>query len=481
MNQLDLLLALEEAELEMKKQRSAKYVKKGESAGGLDPSDIDSIDPMAISEAGVDVGTDLSKQMAIRSALQGVTLGGADELRSVLTGQDLETQQKMLEEYKQAKPTDAMLTELSGAVMSPAQMLRGPQALQRMSNVSQGAVRAGAGGATYGALSAEGDLQERAEEGLYAGGFASLITGATGKLFQLIGLGNKLDSTRGRFTTEKLDELRRDAYDAVEDVFALGPGEFNVIFKQASEIADAASYIDDVNSPSIKLFKQLVSERETSMTLKQWDEVRKRLFKAADKDETWGDVTKKMIFAADGVVDDGLAAGNTPALKTARAAHSLYMRTKAVEDAFTKAGQSEARDVAGTYQKAARRLANSPQALRFFDEEEIKLLERFADGNFGDRVMRMVGKAAPNPSGMMMALNLGAVAVNPWFLLYNVATQGTKLLSDKNAVAAARNIVKDIGGEKTLKGLLDEPNPLDLTVGGYTGDQVLDALFGEEE
>lgn len=481
MNQLDLLIQLEKAKMDMQKQKRAKYVKEGVSAGGLDPSDIDDIDPMAISEAGVDVGTELSKKMAVRSALQGVTLGGSEELRGLLTDQDIETQRKMLEEYRDVKPTDAMLTELSGAVMSPAQLIRGPQALQRMSPVSQGMARAGAGGFTYGALSSEGDLIERTQDGATGGGFAALLTGTVGKLFQFTGAGKALDSTRGRFTPENLEKLRNEAYGAVEDTFALGAGEFQVIYNKASEIAKAASYTDAVDAPSIKLFKQLVEGRETAMTLKQWDEVRKRLFKAADKDETWGDVTKKMIFAADGIVDDGLAAGNTPALKAARSAHSLYMRTKAVEDAFTKARQAEPTDVAGAYQRASRRLANSPEALRFFDEEEIKLLNRFADGNFSGRVLRMLGKAAPNHTGLMMMMNLGAVAVNPWFILYNVATQGSKFLSDKNAVAAARNIVKDIGGEKTLKGLLDEPNPLDLTVGGYTGNQVLDALFGEEE
>lgn len=486
MSNLDLAIALEKERVEQQKRKAVtdKYVKMGEGAESLSeqPSLFD-IDPMSISEGGVDVGTQAAKTATVRNVAQGVTLGFSDEIEALLTGQPVEQIRDEMEQYAGFRPSEAMVAEIIGAGMSPAQFARMPAFLANKSKYIQAAAAGGTGGFVYGFGTGEGGLVNRLQEGATVGFIGSMLSPLSIKLFDVVSkpINAVINRNKNRNSVESLKLVRDEMYDQVDDTFAIGLNDWQKGLVQASKIAEDSFYVPIPNeSTSVDKFRSIVRNlSKQGMTLKQWDKMRQRLFKIAEKDEAWGDVTKRMIFEMDGIVDEGLAAGSTPALKAAREAHKAYAKAKLVEDTFNNIG--DVSDRAGAFRNASRKLLNNKQVQRYFTDQEKQVLAEFAKGNFGDKALRLIGKMSPSYSGLSILMNMSAIAYNPALITYNIGTTGSKLISDATTVARARQIIRDIGGTENLLKLADMVDETDVMINGYTADRVERELFGEEQ
>lgn len=185
-----------------------------------------------------------------RSALQGVTFGGGEELvaggtalaRKVIEGdersvgdiysQELGRERVRIEKFREDAPVASTLAEIGGAVAVP---LGVPKTLG-------GAIGVGAGtGATYGFLAGEGGAADRIESAAISGGFGGLLGGGLRSASDLIG-----SSYQGYLQKRAAKAVARKDARAVEDLY----NEANSLYeraKQSGATIKAAEYEKFVN------------------------------------------------------------------------------------------------------------------------------------------------------------------------------------------------------------------------------------------
>ncbi len=83
--------------------------------------------------------------------------------------------------------------------------------------------------------------------------------------------------------------------------------------------------------------------------------------------------------------------------------------------------------------------------------------------------------------GCFGAMNVMAIAHQPFLGLVYLATGGAKYVADKKTKASIARLVKEAGGIEKLKKATGNPNQATMTVGGVTANSIRNVLFGEEE
>lgn len=449
-------------------------------------------DPLMVSDVGVESSPE-DARATIRNVLQGVSFGTADEAEAALRSafgdqgyqQNLDVIRQEMKAYAEANPEAALTQELVGAGMSPASLLKAPKYIEALSPMARGSVKAGTGGFVYGAGSAEGDLAQRAEEGLVGAGAGVIIGAPLEKAVSLLGnakLNRQIKAQSRAPDIDRLKSIKDAAYEAVDQTnFAIGPGEAQQIFQRASKVADDAFYTPmPGTATAVDKAKKLLEDLTTKgMSLGQSEQVRRRLFKLAE-DKSEGYIVRQMINEFDDVIEDSLARGQIPQLKIAREANRKYKNTEAIQNAFEKVDIKVGKRTEG-YRKVAESLLRDPRQMKYFTDAERKVLEEMASGSASQRLLSTLGKFDFSAKGLAGAINLFTMANAPWTALLFVGTGGAKYIADRQAVASAKRLIAKAGGVEAVRKASQNPNAASVTIGGVSADQIREALALEEE
>ena len=219
----------------------------------------------------------------------------------------------------------------------------------------------------------------------------------------------------------QMDDVIRD----VERRVANDPdGTFMTYINFGSEAGD--QYITKARQVLLKYTGQ-------EMSLGQIDKLRQGLNKIY-KDSGYNrgvaeirDVVDNKIMTAPTVGPRG--AGEL--LKVARADFRRFKKIEAFEESMDVAKRNiDARgsggDTINGYKQAVKNILNNPNKRGQFDKDEIEIMEQLVAGNLSENMLRLLGKLSPSGNGLMIALNVGAIALNPAFLTATIAGYGAQ-------------------------------------------------------
>jgi hypothetical protein len=453
---------------------------------------LNQINPFAVSEAGVDIGTPQSRTGTARAFAQGMSLGTSDEMEATIrsffgTGtytENLENIRSEMSQYREGKGGEALTQEAAGGLFSPAMLLKAPLAVQQLSAGLRGAVKGGTAGGVYGFATGEGGVENRLEQGVLGVGFGVLLGAPLEKLVSVLGrpkLQTLVDRHKVSPTVESLKTIRDEAYKAVDqEMVLLGPGDVKEIIQRVSNVAKDDFHITLKGAPNVidRAQKILESVADKGLQLGQTEQMRRTLFKLAE-DKRYGATIRKMIAEFDEVVDDRLAQGDSASLLTAREAHKSYAKARTVEEAFQRIPE-ETRDTAGAFRRVAENLLRNPREMKYFNEFEKELIRKMANGTLPQNMARFVGKLSPTNGGFTAILNAGAVVSNPWLALLSVSATASKNFADKSVVAQGRKLIEQVGGVKKVMELSTLPNAATVSVNGVGANEVKNVFFGDE-
>jgi hypothetical protein len=454
-------------------------------------------DVLGVSAAGVEMPTEFGRTQAVRQFAQGMTFGTSDELESALTGKPVQEIRKEMKQYKEDRPGAAMSAEIMGMAMSPAQLLKLPKALQGMSTTAQAATKAGTGGFAYGAGTAEGSAMDRIEQGA-AYAVPSALFGAGGQML-INKIGNKtvdaaMKASADNPTVANLKTARDKAYDVVDaSRTVFGKDSYDRIFnaantaaKEAGFTGSAADPMKSVAFPNLTKMIALVDTHATqAMSLKQLDKLRNRIqgvasqaFKKGDTDEYIA--IKNVVNDIDDMVEQRLAAAGDDSMKVARAAHARYAKARDINDALLEAKtQAKVTGSGGNTEnlmrQAVNRILKNKNTQKFYTDEEREVMRKFAAGDLTQDVLRLVGKLSPTDSGLMLALQTGAMVTDPVFATTAAGGYLAKRLAESRIERKGGELISKLGGVTPTKPAA--PAPL-TTSGGVMGAQGLMEFLG---
>lgn len=219
----------------------------------------------------------------------------------------------------------------------------------------------------------------------------------------------------------QVDDIIRD----VERRVSTDPdGTFMTYINYGTEAGD--QYITKARQVLLKYTGQ-------EMNLGQVDKLRQGLnqvFKESGYNKGVGeirDVVDNAIMTAPTVGPRG--AGEL--LKVARADFRKFKKIEAFEEAMDVAKRNiDARGTGGDtingYKQAVKNILNNPNKRGQFDKDEIEIMEQLVAGNLSENMLRLLGKLSPSGNGLMIALNVGAIALNPAFLTATIAGYGAQ-------------------------------------------------------
>lgn len=424
---------------------------------------INEVNPFALSEGGINIGTPESRQMAGRLATRGMTLGLSEPaiagIQSAMTGtpfsdQFSQNQADMRFYEEQVGPVASLGTEIAGGVATPFSLLRMPERFQKMGVGAQAAIKSGVAGGIYGASTEEGGFAERGQRALEVAIPSALFGVATEKVIAPVATKTLAALTRQNAkapTLETLKQQRDLAYkqaDEVENLFGLN--DYDRFIANASNRIRDMGYDPDSDIQVRAAIKYLTEKQGQVMTLKEMDKARQTLWRR-HKNGTGGEkeIIREIIDEMDELIESTLGASQNEALLAARVSHKQYKKAEVLDESFENAKLQAAATGSGgnienLYRQAVLRILRSKDA-RFFSPEEKEVMERFVRGDFTQNIARLFGKLSPSGNGLMMALNLGAVATDPTFVLATMAGASSKAFADKRIQNEAQKIIEMMG------------------------------------
>lgn len=169
------------------------------------------------------------------------------------------------------------------------------------------------------------------------------------------------------------------------------------------------------------------------MSLGQIDKLRQGLNKIY-KDSGYNRGVAEIRDVVDNVIMTAPTVGPRGAgelLKVARADFRRFKKIEAFEEAMDVAKRNiDARgsggDTINGYKQAVKNILNNPNKRGQFDKDEIEIMEQLVAGNLSENTLRLLGKLSPSGNGLMIALNVGAIALNPAFLTATIAGYGAQ-------------------------------------------------------
>ena len=199
---------------------------------------------------------------------------------------------------------------------------------------------------------------------------------------------------------------------------------------------------------TVGMLKKLDSMAEREITLGQMDKLRRAIWDRYNTTKQAG--LLEIIDSIDEAVSG--RASTSAILDGARLANARYKKAELLDLAFQKAADQTAATGSGgnilnKMRQAVVSVINNPKQAKWFTQAEIDAMRTFSQGKTGQNLLRKLGKLSPNGNGLMTALNLGAVAVNPAMLAVSAVASGAKELSDRAAVKSADRLIGMAGGQ----------------------------------
>lgn len=252
-------------------------------------------------------------------------------------------------------------------------------------------------------------------------------------------------------TIEGLRATKQAAYKAVDDAGEVfQPQEIAGLRDRVVAILDDANYVPGVDTQTDAVLKVLDKRALNQTSLGQLDKVRQSLWKrySAAPNEVG-------ILDAIDEIDNLVAsrASTNELMQAARLANSRYKKAELLDIAFRKAAdQTSATGSGGNilnkYRQAVTSIINNPKQAKWFAPEEIDAMRNFVRGSFGENALRRFGKLAPGGNGLMLALNLGATAIEPTMLGVTAAASAAKASADAMASTKAMRLMDMAAGAR---------------------------------
>lgn len=248
-------------------------------------------------------------------------------------------------------------------------------------------------------------------------------------------------------TVENLKALKTEAYRAADRAEIVFPKQqTNRIITRAAKALDEADFVPEVDLQTKAAFDVLTKQASKPLTMGQLDKLRQGLWRRYNADKSQVAILD-MIDAIDDTIQTSTQGGELMA--AARLANSRFKKAELLDDAFTKAADQTAStgsggNIVNKYKQAVTSIINNPKKAKWFSEQEITVMREFVRGGTRENLLRLGGKLSPSGNGLMAALNLGAVAVDPTMLAVTAGASGAKALSDRAAIQGAANLQRMI-------------------------------------
>jgi len=412
---------------------------------------------------------------APRAALQGMTFGFGDEIVGGMTGtmaaagnvmrgqpanlggeveRFTEQERQRIGQFRQEAPVTAIGSEVAGAVASSV-VTPAVRALQALSPVARATVTGGGSGALYGFGTGEGGLASRLRNAVEVGIPSALFGGALQGTVQIAGaaaprIAALFKRSAERPSIEVLRNTKNAAYDAVDKSgLRFDPADMDSLLVAARAAADDVNYVPDVDRNTFAAIRMIENNAGKEATIGQLDKLRQGLRSRFDASGGKEVGILKMIDA----VDDMIASHpSTDALMTlAREANGRYKKAELLDYAFNRAELQTAATGSGgnilnKYKQAVTSILTNPNQSRYFNAAEKAQMEALIRGDITENVLRRIGKLSPSGNGLMLALNIGAIAANPLMAIGTAVGAGAKALSDSSGQRAVQGILDTVSG-----------------------------------
>lgn len=389
-------------------------------------------------------------------AIQGFALNRGDEAAGLIGRLEggPEMQNFRREEFRASEeanradfPGTALAGDITGAVASPVMRVLGP-----VNSVTGAATQGAIIGGLYGSGAAEeGERLEQGALGAVIGG----VTGAGAK--KVIDVGSAgfqrlFNKSVERPTVENLRAARSAAYKAVDDAGEVFDAkEMRTLFNTVkTAINDSGSYVAGVDKQTGAALNLLQSTSNKPVTIGQLDKLRQGLWSRYNASNGG----EPLILEAIDAIDDMILkrTDTSDLMSAARLAHSRFKKSELLERAFTKAQDQTAStgsggNVLNKYRQAVTSIINNPKQAKWFEPQEIEAMRNFVHGSFTENQLRRIGKLSPSGNGLMMALNIGAIAVEPVMATATVAGAGAKYAADRMVRNGANDLIGMVGGQ----------------------------------
>jgi hypothetical protein len=243
-------------------------------------------------------------------------------------------------------------------------------------------------------------------------------------------------------TLDTLQTAKQAAYKAVDDSGAtFDASTMDDIFARAKVAAQQKSYVADVDAQTRAALTILERNAGKSTTIGELDKIRQGLSARYNADKS-----QAAILDMIDIIDDKIAAlPDTDALmNAARVANSRYKKAELIDKAFadaelTTAGSGSGGNIQNKYRQAVTSIVKGKSA-KYFSAEELGLMRKYIEGDLPQNLTRLIGKMSPSGNGLMMALNIGAIAANPMMAAITLGSAGAKTASDAIAVARGQGL-----------------------------------------
>jgi len=433
-------------------------------------------DVLGVSTAGLTTFNDAGQDELRGQFFQGLTFGLSDEIEaaknSVFSGNSYDSELNSIrasaESFKKNEPISATVAELTGAISNPAYMAKVPQALSKLSPVSQAMIKGGTGGFLYGAGTSEGNVVERLQDGAVMAIPSALFAGGVTKIVNKLGnktVDNALQATDSATTVQTLKTAQDKAYKVLDESTTLfTPKDMNRVRQMANAQAQEIGYVGTVDNPLkamthpilAKSFSYLNTLKKQTLSLKQTENIRRVLkdnasqaYRSGAKDEYRA--IKGMIDDLDDMVNTKLAQEGSDSIAAARLAHQRYAKVRDLDEALQQAKTRATTtgtggNVENQMRQAVARILRKKNINQLYSPKEQEMMRKFAEGGLKRDAYRLIGKLSPTDNGLMTALQIGAAAYDPTFMLTAGMGWAAKYFGKKVTAKDADKLLMNIGG-----------------------------------
>lgn len=413
---------------------------------------------------------EIPKQSRLRSLVQGVTFGFGDELAGLSYGlgrkaggakeplaqlakEGTQLERGALQQYQAEKPVESAAMEMAGGLLSPANIAGAPAAVTPANPMLRAGLAGAVSGAAYGAGAGEGGIKQRAENAAEVAIPSALFGSASQGVLQLVGRGGvrvarAFDRSLQAPTLDNLREAKTIAYRVADQSgTAFNKSDMTQLFVDADDIARSLNYVPEVDTQTAASLKVLENYADKDVSLGQLDKLRQSLWTRYNASKGSEPAIAGMIDKIDELIASVPATNDL--MTAARLANSRYKKAELLQNAFEKAELQTAATGSGgnilnKYKQAVTSIITNPKQAKWFNDQELSAMDDFIRGGFGQNALRLMGKLSPSGNGLMLALNIGAIAADPSMALATAVGAGSKALSDTSGAAGAQRLIEQV-------------------------------------
>jgi len=399
--------------------------------------------------------------MAMRNfeSLEDYTYGDGEKTFDELYTHYRDQERQHMKDFRTNASGEALTYEIGGALISPAMLAKIPSAVKSMTAGKQAMTVSGAYGGAYGA----GASEEESATGIAKDAAISTMTsalfglgvqkavplaGEAGKKFaEMLKRNEKMPTT-----VEGLRVVKNKAYELVNKSKA----KFNIedlkwLQTEAHKIATKnhhQEFKDASTQGALNMIDKLISKGD-DLTLMQLDKIRQQLgvrFKSKPEQIA----LKEMMDAVDTLILN--KSSKFPEMSAARLANIKYKKAEKIDHYFEKAKTDlDLKKVGATqlYKAAIASLLKNKKDVRWFSEEEVKIMSQFVKGGKAQNAVARLGTISPGSSKLMAALGLYGFYVSPMILIPTALSMFAKKFADKGIKTKAEQLIKTVGGVET--------------------------------